>query len=188
MVPAILIRRRTTYRFRVYLKPAVVDAATVPPGMKYSDETLLPLASEQDVKRLVHSARGGKACPLGTPASGPHPWRVIEDEFLVLTASNLRRSSVDTMLTPCAAIDDGAGDVLIVRGPHVTRWQLLRTFLGLETGAHVQFPWVEHYRIEEMVVEPLDDVFTVNMSGEECLPLAPVYHMHMHKGAAVFEQ
>jgi hypothetical protein len=72
---------------------------------------------------------------------------------------------------------------------NVTRWQLLQVFLALESGSHVTQPWVELYKVQEMVLEPLSPAAPMNLSGEREFPaVAQPVHLRVLQAAVTMAQ
>lgn len=83
----------------------------------------------------------------------------IEDEFLLVAACNTPFVGGGMRLAPRAATDDGKLDVIIVR--RATRWQLLRLFVNVFSGKHVEMKGVEYYQTRRLSIvandpRPLD--------------------------------
>jgi sphingosine kinase len=152
-----LIYQRRVYTGRIFITPAVPSAESAKEGCYREPETL-PLVTE-----------------------GPHKGRrVLEGTFLLVTGANMSDATFDIRMAPGARGDDGAIDLLIIRGS-ATRWQLLQAFLDLN-GNHLKFPWCEVYKVSSFSLEPLDGV--LNVSGE-FYPCADV-SVTVHSKATAF--
>jgi diacylglycerol kinase family enzyme len=108
----------------------------------------------------------------------PLEWKKIEGDFVMLIVTNLPRASVDIWLSPPLKLDSGTAAAIIIRDG--SRWQFLKTFLNLSDGSHLEHPWVEHYAIQEMTLEPRSEGLMF-LSGE-IVPTGPV-HMKVYQSA-----
>jgi len=105
-------------------------------------------------------------------------WRVIEDNFFLVSAINLSHVAQDAKLAPNVQPCEGAVDILIVRSIH-SRWKILKTFLSIEDGSHASQEWVEFYKAKQYILEP-QSTGAITMSGE-LFPSQRI-HVRIHKG------
>lgn len=141
-----LIYQRRLYTGRIYMTPVKPSAEASAVG-GYRDPESLPLVAEGE--------RKGQ--------------RLLEGSFLMVTGASMSDATFDIRMAPGARGDDGAIDLLIIRGD-ATRLQLIQTFLNLD-GTHVKYPWCELYKVSAFTLEPDDGV--LNSSGE-------FYHSHLN--------
>ena len=85
--------------------------------------------------------------------------RSVEDDFLLVVACNTVFSGSGMRLAPRAKADDGKIDVVIVRS--ASRWQMVRLFVRVFDGSHVQMPCVEYHQVRALSIlsedrKPLD--------------------------------
>jgi len=105
-------------------------------------------------------------------------WRIIEDQFFLISAINLSDVASDAKLAPNVQPCEGAVDLLVLRSKH-SRWKFLKTFLCVEDGSHATLEWVEFYKAKQYILEP-ESTGAITMSGE-LLP-AQRLHVKVHKG------
>ena len=85
--------------------------------------------------------------------------RIVDDDFLLVVACNTAFSGSGMRPAPCAKVDDGKLDVVIVR--RASRWQMLRLFTRVFDGSHVGMPCVEYHQVRSLSIlsderRPLD--------------------------------
>lgn len=69
-------------------------------------------------------------------------WVTIEDDFLAFWASQLPHAATRTHQSPNSEIQDGVFKIWVVRG-NVSRFRMALILIGLETGAHIDYPQCE---------------------------------------------
>lgn len=184
--PLHVIVTRGIYPAKIFMRPA-------PQSLLHSTHkpaTALPLADPKEVASAITMCAAPVGSPLPPVDPAPLPWRVLEDDIVVMCASILPRSGVDAKITPYAGADDGCLDAIIIRGG-VSRYGLLQVFLGLEKGTHVELPFVEVYKVREMILVPKGPLgsWSVNLSGERVFPPeCTAVHLSVLQGAALFAQ
>lgn len=115
---------------------------------------LLPAAVSEDERREQHyddpAALPQTTLDKGAGGSdggggGGSAWRRISGPLRFCCITNLSWASHDVCF--CPGLEPGAGhmDLLIARTP--SRWELLKGFLAMETGAHVTHRSFERYRV-----------------------------------------
>jgi diacylglycerol kinase (ATP) len=85
----------------------------------------------------------------------------ISGGFAMVAISNVSHWRKDAIIDPDARPDDGRLSVIVVR--HCSRWNFLRTLVAMETGSHVDLPWVTMYRCSEVVL--FNETGEANISG-----------------------
>jgi sphingosine kinase len=111
-------------------------------------------------------------------------WKVIEDNFSLFVASNVRGISTDTFLTPYAHLSDGCLDVCFMRS--ASRANLTKVLLDNEKGdgAHLGIEGVEYVKVKALVIEPLvssrakKKVGKMGVDGEILPPTAVQVEVH----------
>ena len=139
-------------------------------GWTLCRDTVRPMLEEAGIDTyVVVTAHAKHATELvlqqGLPAlSGPVPenWITMEDDFILLWASQVTHASMTNMPSPESTFDDGLFRIFIVRG-HVTRLQLIRMLLSLESGGHRHLPGAEFidcvaYRLEPQSPGSFNDI------------------------------
>ena len=152
--PIHVILQRRVYSGRITMLPA--DPAMVPSN--YSDPEKLPAASQAG-------------------------WRVLEaDDIVLFSSTTMPWASHDSCFARGIHVNQGAMDLVLIRG--ASRLQLVKTFLAIETGAHVDHPWVEVYRVTSYTLEPSPrHTLDLDLSGEN-YPSQPV-RVDCHKSAGL---
>jgi len=110
------------------------------------------------------------------------PWREIDDEFFFIVGVNLRQIASDVIFSPGCKPCEGAIDIGIVMS-NVSRFALVKIFLQMETGVHVQNKDFDCMKVTEFIIEPKTPGL-MSFSGE-LTPSSP-FHVISHKGAASF--
>jgi sphingosine kinase len=95
----------------------------------------------------------------------------IETDFVLLWAMNVPWAAYNLYTAPHAALSDGSIDLLIIRGG-ASRWQILRAFLQMGKGKHIELPYVEYHKVRGFRLEPDKNRGILAIDGEEipCLP------------------
>ena len=136
-----------------------------------------PAGSEGDSNQLVNgSAHDGGSTestpvivptPLLTPLDSPVPddWVVMEDEFLMVTASYQTHLGPDFMVAPDAKLADGLIDLQFVRSD-TGRGDVLSMFLNSENGGHLKSPDLEHVKVKAFRLEPFNETGNMVVDGE----------------------
>lgn len=96
--------------------------------------------------------------PRGPPPSLAEPlpqeekWRSLSGDFMVVWAMNLSKGASDALVVPDARPGDGLWHLVVVQ--RASRWQLLRFFLGLETGSHLAHAGAQLLTCRALRLEP----------------------------------
>jgi sphingosine kinase len=92
--------------------------------------------------------------PLPTSTTEPLPssWRTIDDQIVLLWVAHSTHAGMRTFHSPPSRLRDGVFQILLVR--NVSRYQLTKIMLGLETGSHYQLPGVEYLTCTAFRLEP----------------------------------
>ena len=69
--------------------------------------------------------------------------------------------------TPLVQLAEGAADLLVCRDARISRWDAVKLFLQMETGAHVAHPSVEVYKTRRVRICPSPPAGHLQLSGEE---------------------
>ncbi len=95
----------------------------------------------------------------------------IDTDFVLLWAMNIPWAAYNLYTAPHAALSDGLIDLLIIRGG-ASRWQILRAFLQMGKGKHIELPYVEYHKVRGFRLEPVGNGGILAIDGEEipCLP------------------
>ena len=93
-------------------------------------------------------------------------WYVIEDDFIFLWAMNTPWAAHDMNVTPHAALDDGAIDILVMR-KGTSRLELLKALLLCGKGRHLDLPHMEYYKVRSFKLEPQTKKGLLVVDGEE---------------------
>jgi len=116
------------------------------------------------------SSRDGK-CPyadMSNFSDDPQRkgWKQLIGRFVMITCINVPRASSDIIFAPGASFFDGGLDVMIVT-EHLTRWEMIKIFLALETGSHVHYKCVKMVKAKEVVIDPLENGSHLDASGQK---------------------
>jgi sphingosine kinase len=92
----------------------------------------------------------------------PANWVTIEDNFIVFWVSQVPKASVNDLQSPKSTLDDGVFRAFIIRG-NVSRFQLIKCLLHLDTGGHIDQDCVEYiecvaYRLEPTAPGSYNDI------------------------------
>ena len=137
LAPLVVIARAKSYRGKLCLKPSKNQS-----GRGVSDISKLDNSLEK---------RG---------------WKVVEDEFMLMTIINTSRASFDLIFVPDALPNDGSIYAMVVR-KGVGRLRMIQIFMAFESGKHVDYEQVEIYRIDEAIYIPNDSTAVMSVSGED---------------------
>ncbi|CAL8270719.1 unnamed protein product [Lota lota] len=103
---------------------------------------------------------------LGQPV--PTTWTVVsEEDFVLVLAMYQSHLSEDLWTAPGAAPDDGLIHLFYV-GAGISRPALLRLFLAMEKGAHLDCdcPYLVYQRVRALRLEPLSPQGAITVDGE----------------------
>ena len=93
-------------------------------------------------------------------------WHVIEDDFIFLWAMNTPWAAHDMNVTPYAALDDGAIDILIMRRG-TSRLEIIKALLLCGKGKHLDLPHLEYYKVSSFKLEPQTKEGLLVVDGEK---------------------
>jgi sphingosine kinase len=108
--------------------------------------------------RLSYLSRRDVKMPIVMPALGEplaDDWQVIEDDIILLWVSLVPNSSMNVINSPDSRLDDGVFRIMLVRGSRISRIQMSRILLSLESGKHVYLDGVEFIECVAFRLEPL---------------------------------
>lgn len=110
-------------------------------------------------------------------------WVALDGEFIMLSATHVAWGAHDVHISPGKAPTDGCVDLCIIPG-HASRWQLVRLFLGMASGAQLTMPDVfQRYRVSAFRIEQLGAARgSVSVSGEAA-PCTRVMDVRVLPGA-----
>jgi sphingosine kinase len=93
-------------------------------------------------------------------------WVTIEDDFFIFWPSHLSHAACRTHQSPNSQIQDGLFQVFMVRGSAISRLRMALILIGMETGAHVQYPQAEFIDCCAYRLEPIAPVGISVLDGE----------------------
>ncbi|TPP51959.1 hypothetical protein CGC20_4880 [Leishmania donovani] len=103
------------------------------------------------------------------------PWVTIRGDFCIALLCNVRDVAQDMLMAPLAHMSDGAIDVVYCRVDPTTgrggRMEMLKFFMGLESGAHVNLDFVNYVKARALEIK-VDA--GISMSDGELMPLSSV--------------
>ncbi|GAB6020366.1 hypothetical protein CHUAL_003075 [Chamberlinius hualienensis] len=102
----------------------------------------------------------------------PSSWTQFEEDFVLVCCAYQTHIGNNVLLIPDASLDDGLMWLLIIR-KGVSRSQLLQFLLTLETGGHVDYPWVEIIPVTAFRLEPITPGGHLTVDGE-LVPYGPI--------------
>ncbi|XP_031372097.1 sphingoid long-chain bases kinase 1 [Punica granatum] len=81
-------------------------------------------------------------------------WVLVKGQFLGILVCNHACRTVQSsqVVAPKAEHDDSTMDLLLVRGSG--RWRLLRFFLRLQMGRHLELPYVDYIKVKSVKIKP----------------------------------
>lgn len=88
---------------------------------------------------------------------------IIRDEFNLAIGCNTQQVGSGMKMAPMASIGDGYVDLILVR--RVSRIQMVNLFRMVQTGAHVNLPYVECYRAKRFRIESAQPS-NINLDGD----------------------
>ena len=93
-------------------------------------------------------------------------WHVIKDDFIFLWAMNTPWAAHDMNVTPHAALDDGAIDILVMR-KGTSRLEIIKALLLCGKGKHLDLPHMEYYKVRSFKLEPQTREGLLVVDGEK---------------------
>ncbi|XP_014779119.2 sphingosine kinase 2 [Octopus bimaculoides] len=117
------------------------------------------------------TARKNVGCPVPTPLLPPlheplpDNWVVIEDDFVLLSASYQTHLGPDFLSAPDSRFNDGIIHLHFIR-TGISRNALFKLFLSVEDGSHLDSPFVESIKVLAFRLEPLDKAGNIMVDGE----------------------
>ncbi len=123
----------------------------------------------------------GKISFVPHESEGPDSWQVLEGDFILFWAMNVPWATYNLKPAPKACLDDGAIDLIIVRGG-TSKLQLIKAFLQAADGSHISLPHVEYYKVQRFRLESRNNKGILAVDGErvDCQPIEVV----MYRGLA----
>lgn len=101
--------------------------------------------------------------PLTDPV--PDDWTVVEGDFIMVYTAHTSHMSSDCFLAPSARLDDGVIWLLYLTGD-LSKHQVLTFLISLESGKHVDLPYVNMLPVRAFRLEPEDNVGVLTVDGE----------------------
>ena len=95
----------------------------------------------------------------------PQNWVSSEDDFYLFWASQVTHAAEKVHHAPPCKLHDGVFHIIIVRN-HVSRYQMARILLALETGAHVSLDGLEIVECVAYRLEPITPGSFNDLDGE----------------------
>lgn len=117
------------------------------------------------------SGQGASLPPLNEAV--PLDWKVIEGPFYMILVSHVSHIAQDVHIAPGLKLGSGTFQVLVLRQP-ISRLHLIKLFLSLEHGRHVESEVVDVYSATAYRVEPLTTVEGCYALDGEALTYGPV--------------
>ncbi|TRY71562.1 hypothetical protein TCAL_13065 [Tigriopus californicus] len=111
----------------------------------------------------VHMTPDFMLPPLSKPV--PDDWTIMEEDFVMVYATNT--AFIATLLQPApqAKMDDGTIWLLIIK-KGVSRLEMIRILRGVEQGTHTDFPSVQIVPVSAFRLEPLGKSGNIVVDGE----------------------
>lgn len=105
--------------------------------------------------------------PLLPPLHEPLPdnWVVIEDDFVLVSATYQTHLGPDFLSAPDSRFNDGIIHLHFIRAG-ISRNALLKLFLSVEDGSHLDSPFVESMKVLAFRLEPQDKAGNSMVDGE----------------------
>lgn len=102
----------------------------------------------------------------------PSNWVTIDGEFILVYSAQQTHLSSDCLFAPKAKLDDGVIWLLFIKGS-ASRAQILQFLIALDTGTHVNLPFLTMVPVRAFRLEPTDNQGRLTVDGEliECSPL-----------------
>jgi sphingosine kinase len=114
-----------------------------------------------------HKTQGVAVMPASVDETIPaQDWVTIEDDFFIFWPSHLSHAACRTHQSPNSQIQDGLFQVFMVRGSAISRLRMALILIGMETGAHVQYPQAEFIDCCAYRLEPIAPVGISVLDGE----------------------
>ncbi|XP_013398402.1 sphingosine kinase 1 isoform X2 [Lingula anatina] len=119
-------------------------------------------------------SRGDAATPrpvetaLLPPLSDPVPasWVTIEDNFVTVVAAYESHLGPDIIIAPEATFNDGIIHLMFAKAG-ISRSSLLKLFLSMENGSHVNSPDIEIIKVKAFRLEPITPGGVIAIDGEK---------------------
>jgi sphingosine kinase len=96
----------------------------------------------------------------------PSDWKVIEDDILLLWASQVPYAAQTNYNSPPSSLQDGVFQICLVRGKHVGRVAMASILIGLDHGNHADHPDTEFIECVAYRLEPLCEGSHNDLDGE----------------------
>ncbi|XP_042899282.1 sphingosine kinase 1 isoform X2 [Parasteatoda tepidariorum] len=114
---------------------------------------------------------GSNYCPpLEKPV--PEDWTVVDDEFVMVYACHQTHLSTDVLFAPDARMDDGIIWLIVIRAG-ISRAQAMYFLSCLQTGEHVNVPYVDVIPVNAFRLEPHKSEGYLTVDGE-VIPCCPI--------------
>ncbi|XP_078511066.1 sphingosine kinase 2 isoform X2 [Lissotriton helveticus] len=122
-------------------------------------------AGEPSPVRHVHGPPDDLLVPLSQPV--PKNWVTVEGDFILMLALYQSHLGADLFTAPSAYFNDGLIHLFFVKAG-ITRAALVRLFLAMEKGTHLQLdcPHLHQFHVRAFRLEPLTRKGTVTVDGE----------------------
>jgi sphingosine kinase len=127
-----------------------------------------PFSGETTIRERNECTKSGhhlSAClpPLNEPV--PDDWTVVCDDFVMVYTAHTSHMSKDCFLAPNARLDDGVIWLLYLTA-NLSKSQILTFLTSLESGKHVNLPYVNLVPVRAFRLEPENDVGVMTIDGE----------------------
>lgn len=101
--------------------------------------------------------------PFSEPLVGEN-WMVIESDFVLVWVIQTSHTGETLYTGPGITLDDGVFTIVVAR--KMSRFDLLRLLITIDTGGHFQHPQVEVFKATAYRLEPLTDKGLYALDGE----------------------
>eukprot|EP00051_Salpingoeca_urceolata_P011909 m.148133 g.148133 ORF g.148133 m.148133 type:complete len:533 (+) comp17306_c0_seq5:77-1675(+) len=143
--------------------------------------SFIPWNENEDLEE-AHARPDGQAPELLYWQQNEGNWKVVESDFVMVTAMNLGWLSDDGFFGPFYDFADGAIDLMFTLGDRATSSKLLAGMSDQTTGNHIKTDWVSYLKVKAFRFETEGNRGIFNADGE-VLPSLEV-QVENHKGLA----
>lgn len=165
LAPLLVIARAWSYKGTVDLLPIDLPAK-VRREKHYSDPKELDLSQDQNPAADVVG-------PIVLKGQGDTQWRRITADWWVFALGNLCYAGIDALVTPHAERCEGALDLITYKVTPTAsswsfRWDFVKMFANIETGAHIESAAVDVYKVRAVILRPDGNVQDGTIGHMQC--------------------